>query len=237
MTTKVHAVTDGLGNPLRFLLSSRNRNDICMAQTLLEPFELKGKLILADKGYDSDKFVRWLEDRGGIVVIPSRIIAKRPRKTDWHTQRTPSGGKSVPQTEKLLPFRHQIRKENSLFPCSCLPRLYPRLVALMVLKQTLACYMIFIITYLRKRSKYRVMSDSMATSSALMRDAAGRIRRKILEFLIGVRKYPAPSIRGRRVSHHHLLRIFPYICRFSVSYLCTTRITVSSTMKSASACW
>ena len=85
MTTNVHAVTDGLGNPLRFLFSSGNRNDICVAQTLLEPFDLNGKLILADKGYDSDKFVRWLEERGGIVVIPSRIIAKHPRKTDWHT--------------------------------------------------------------------------------------------------------------------------------------------------------
>ena len=56
-----------------------------MAQTLLEPFDLNGKLILADKGYDSDKFVRWLEERGGVAVIPSRIIAKHPRKTDWHT--------------------------------------------------------------------------------------------------------------------------------------------------------
>jgi len=56
-----------------------------VAQALLEPFDLNGKLILADKGYDSDKFVRWLEERGGIVVIPSRIIAKHPRKTDWHT--------------------------------------------------------------------------------------------------------------------------------------------------------
>lgn len=56
-----------------------------MAQALLEPFDLNGKLILADKGYDSDKFVRWLEEQGGIVVIPSRITAKHPRKTDWHT--------------------------------------------------------------------------------------------------------------------------------------------------------
>lgn len=56
-----------------------------MAQALLEPLDLNGKLILADKGYDSDKFVRWLKERGGIVVIPSRIIARRPRKTDWHT--------------------------------------------------------------------------------------------------------------------------------------------------------
>ena len=84
MTTKVHAVTDGPGNPLRFLLSGGNRNDICMAQTLLESFDLRGKLILSDKGYDSDKFVRWAEERGGIVVIPSRVNAKRPRHTDWH---------------------------------------------------------------------------------------------------------------------------------------------------------
>lgn len=85
MTAKVHAVSDELGNPLRFLLSSGNRNDICMAQSLLEPFDLRGKLILADKGYDSDRFVRWVEERDGIVVIPSCVNAKHPRHTDWHT--------------------------------------------------------------------------------------------------------------------------------------------------------
>ena len=78
-------VTDGLGNPLRFLLSSGNRNDICLAREILEPFALTGKLILADKGYDSDKFVRWIKERGGIPVIPSRNSAGQPRETDWHT--------------------------------------------------------------------------------------------------------------------------------------------------------
>ena len=78
-------MTDGLGNPLRFILSSGNRNDICLAQELLEPLDLSGKLILADKGYDSDKFIHWIEARGGIVVIPSRITAKHPRETDWHS--------------------------------------------------------------------------------------------------------------------------------------------------------
>lgn len=77
MTTKVHAVTDGLGDPLRFLLSSGNHNDICMAQTLLGRFDLRGKLILADNGYDSGQFVRWVEERGGIVVIPSRVVLKQ----------------------------------------------------------------------------------------------------------------------------------------------------------------
>ena len=51
---------------------------------MLEPFDLQGKLILADKGHDSDKFVRWIEKRGGIVVIPSRAIAKHPRDIDRH---------------------------------------------------------------------------------------------------------------------------------------------------------
>ena len=85
LSIKVHAVTDGPGNPLHFLLSGGNRNDICMAQELLEPFDLTGKLILADRGYDSAKFIRWVEERGGIVVIPSRVNAKCPGNTDWHT--------------------------------------------------------------------------------------------------------------------------------------------------------
>jgi transposase len=77
-------VVDGLGNPLKFILSSGNRNDICLAQSLLENFDLSGKLIIADKGYDSDKFIRWIEERGGIVIIPSRITAKNPREIDKH---------------------------------------------------------------------------------------------------------------------------------------------------------
>ena len=69
---------------MRLLLSGGNRIDICMTQALLEPFDLRGKLILTDKGYDSDRFVRWVEEQGRIVVIPSRVNAKQPRHTDWH---------------------------------------------------------------------------------------------------------------------------------------------------------
>ena len=76
-------VTDGLGNPLRFLLSRGNRSDIGMAQELLNPFDLSGKLVLADKGYDSDKLSDWIKGRGGITVIPSRRSARHPRKIDW----------------------------------------------------------------------------------------------------------------------------------------------------------
>lgn len=64
-------VTDGLGNPLRFLLSGDDRNDICMAQALLGPYELTDRLILADKGYDSDRLVRWIEGRARFLSYPA----------------------------------------------------------------------------------------------------------------------------------------------------------------------
>ena len=76
-------VTDGLGNPLHFLLSRGNRSDIGMAQELLSPFDLSGKLVLADKGYDSDKLSDWIKSHEGITVIPSRRSARHPRKIDW----------------------------------------------------------------------------------------------------------------------------------------------------------
>lgn len=55
------------------------------AQALLGPYDLTDRLILADKGYDSGKVVRWIEERGGIVVILSRVTAEHTRETDWHT--------------------------------------------------------------------------------------------------------------------------------------------------------
>ncbi len=55
-----------------------------MAQALLKPFDLRGNLILADKGNDSKKFVRRIESKGGTDIIPSRISFKAPRETDWH---------------------------------------------------------------------------------------------------------------------------------------------------------
>ena len=138
MTTKVHAVTDGLGNPLSFLLSRGNQNDICMAQELLEPFDLNGKIILADKGYDSDSFVRWIEQRGGIAVIPSRINAKAPRDIDRHTY------KEWHLVEKLFlrlknnrRFATGYEKEGPLFPRRYLSCLHPCLVTLIVLKHSL----------------------------------------------------------------------------------------------------
>ena len=82
LTTKVHAAVDGLGNPLYFQLSSGTRNDIAYAREMLEPFDLQGKKILANMGYDQEAFCAHIRQRGGTPVIPSRVTNRIQREID-----------------------------------------------------------------------------------------------------------------------------------------------------------
>ena len=82
LTTKVHAVVNGLGNPLHFLLSPGTRNDIVYAQTMLAPFDLRGKKVVADMGYDQEAFCAYIRQQGGDPVIPSRKTNRIRRTID-----------------------------------------------------------------------------------------------------------------------------------------------------------
>ena len=82
LTTKIHVVVDGLGNPLHFMLSPGTRNDIVYAQELLKPFDLDGKSVLADMGYDQESLCAYIRQRGGIPIIPSRITNRVQREID-----------------------------------------------------------------------------------------------------------------------------------------------------------
>jgi transposase len=79
-TTKIHAVVDALGNPLEFSLTSGQRHDITQADFLTK--DLKGDFLLADKGYDSNAFIKNITQKGFISVIPSRKNRKQPRNYD-----------------------------------------------------------------------------------------------------------------------------------------------------------
>lgn len=69
-TTKIHAVVDALGNPLRIILSVGQRADITQAEALLTGYETDA--VLADRGYDADELIKWLEQTATQVVIPAK---------------------------------------------------------------------------------------------------------------------------------------------------------------------
>ena len=79
-STKIHALCDSLGLPIRFLLSGGEVHDSRMAQSLFDG--LFGTHLLADKGYDSQSLVTAAEAAGMIVLIPSRSNSLNPRTCD-----------------------------------------------------------------------------------------------------------------------------------------------------------
>lgn len=81
-STKIHALCDSLGNPLKFILTQGQVHDVTQAESLIE--NVKGVHILADKGYDSDDFVKTIEQQGCFALIPPRKNRKLKRAYDKH---------------------------------------------------------------------------------------------------------------------------------------------------------
>ncbi|MBN4054352.1 IS5 family transposase [Nitrospira defluvii] len=79
-STKIHALCDALGNPLRFILTGGERHDCTQALAVIEG--LKPEAVLADKGYDADYIVQAVEEMGAIAVIPPKSNRKSPRTYD-----------------------------------------------------------------------------------------------------------------------------------------------------------
>ena len=84
-SAKVHVSVDGLGNPLRFILTGGQEHHITQAEDLIADYA--GEYVIADKGYGSQKFRQCILDRGMIPVIPARSNRKKPHAYDAHRYR------------------------------------------------------------------------------------------------------------------------------------------------------
>ena len=82
-TSKLHTITDGLGNPLDFILTAGQASDVGQAEPLLQLTPQGAKAMLGDKGYDSDAFIQAIQDKGMQAVIPPRRNRLNPRDCDW----------------------------------------------------------------------------------------------------------------------------------------------------------
>lgn len=80
MTTKILALTDALGNLVRFVLLPGHRFDTVGVAPLLRDVELRG--LIADKAFDSNAIIADLDERGAKVVISQHPRRIPPRKID-----------------------------------------------------------------------------------------------------------------------------------------------------------
>ena len=80
MTTKILALTDALGNLVRFELLPGQRFDSVGVPPLIDGLSFAA--LIADKAFDSDVVLADLDDRGAKVVISQHPRRSQPRRID-----------------------------------------------------------------------------------------------------------------------------------------------------------
>ena len=80
LSTKIHAATDALGNPVRFILTAGQSSEYGQANALIEG--MRADFVLADRGYDSNSFILEIEASGAQPVIPPRKTRLNQRAYD-----------------------------------------------------------------------------------------------------------------------------------------------------------
>jgi transposase len=90
MTTKILALTDALGNLVRFRLMPGNRFDSIGVAPLIDGVAFGA--FIADKAFDSDAIVADLNERGAKIVI-----SQHPRRA-----------KPIPMDAEMYKWRHLI---------------------------------------------------------------------------------------------------------------------------------
>jgi len=81
LNTKLHAVTDALGRPIRLFMTAGQVSDYIGARALMSSLPIADWLI-ADRGYDADWFRDALKDRGIRACIPGRKSRDTPVQYD-----------------------------------------------------------------------------------------------------------------------------------------------------------
>jgi transposase len=76
LTTKIHMLADGLGRPLRFILTPGQTGDITQAPALLEG--RRAAHVIADTAYDGRALRELIAGLGATAVIPSNPTRKHP---------------------------------------------------------------------------------------------------------------------------------------------------------------
>ena len=81
MNTKLHAVTDTSGRPVRLFITAGQVSDYAGAAALMNGIP-EAEWLLADRGYDADWFRKTLADKGTEPCNPGRKSRRKTVKYD-----------------------------------------------------------------------------------------------------------------------------------------------------------
>ena len=121
LSTKIHALVDALGNPLRFLLTPGQVHDLVGAGALLP--QIAAGVLIADTAFDADdRVIRRRAAAGQSAVIPPRRNRLTPRAFDQKLykarliiKRAPPHRKFLCQTQTVPRHRSPLRQNRQEF--------------------------------------------------------------------------------------------------------------------------
>ena len=87
LSTKIRLACDALGYPLSFILTGANVSDFDQAKPLLSRHLRAGAFAIMDKGYDSDSIRAYVNQLGGVAVIPPKANRASKPEFDEHYYR------------------------------------------------------------------------------------------------------------------------------------------------------
>jgi hypothetical protein len=109
MTTKILALTDALGNLVRFVLLPGHRFDTVGVAPLIDGLAFEG--FIADKAFDSNSIIADLNERGAKIVISQHPRRASPLPID--AELAPPDRKLLLQAPGIQTHRHARRQNRS----------------------------------------------------------------------------------------------------------------------------
>jgi transposase len=79
-STKIHVACDGLGKPVKIILTPGQDHDVTQGPALIANSD--AEKMIADKAYDSDAFIEAIESKNAEAVIPPRSNRTEERSYD-----------------------------------------------------------------------------------------------------------------------------------------------------------
>ncbi len=110
LTTKIHAVVDADGRPIRLALTAGQAHDGRMAEPLLQSIS-KGAILLADKAYDTNAIRAFAKQRQAWANIPAKSNRRGSFPfSQWVYRQRNLVEHFFQQTQTVQRHRHQLRQ-------------------------------------------------------------------------------------------------------------------------------